>query len=409
MTSLFSKSLPCVAKDGSRVSILRDVLRYGAFSAETPETGKVASKGYLCGANNDEKHLPWPYSNTVRGSVSPAFDGDSDAFIRAHPDQTDRLQRQLKNKVKRCPVCGKNVAFTLPFCNGCGTNILNVEISFTNNVFGGFLYGIAKGPFPFSISLRYEDNSYIVFDDPLALTPYHFNCIPTSIILPDWRYLLLNPKAGLELVREMHSHSSNSVQKCISDEVKERNQTSSSKDENGYDFGISGFNYPPSQFQLHLQHMHPPFLPFQWFQFLENRHFTHNRFFPLEYVVQVLSLNEPYDVSDVTSIEDIIVYYKQRGVDYDIIHAECVNKYRRLHMQFSNYTADSFDYVCVEDTLYVHNDRGFDMIVNPTCSDVVSKDKIVLQNYGRPYTDQGKPSGSYYSFAKQPHEVRDIL
>ena len=31
---------------------------------------------------------------------------------------------------------------------------------------------------------------------------------------------------------------------------------------------IAGFNSPPSQYQLHLQFMLPPFLPFQYYQYL---------------------------------------------------------------------------------------------------------------------------------------------
>jgi hypothetical protein len=47
-------------------------------------------------------------------------------------------------QVRACPQCGKNVAFTLPFCNGCGRGLGDVEISYTNNVFTGFVYGIER-------------------------------------------------------------------------------------------------------------------------------------------------------------------------------------------------------------------------------------------------------------------------
>ena len=38
------------------------------------------------------------------------------------------------------------------------------------------------------------------------------------------------------------------------------------------------------QFQLHIQYMLPPFLPFHYVQYLEGNHMTSQRFFPLEYI-----------------------------------------------------------------------------------------------------------------------------
>ena len=47
-----------------------------------------------------------------------------------------------------------------------------------------------------TVSLRYESESYLCFDDLLQLSVAHLNCIPTSIYCPDWRLLLKNPKEG---------------------------------------------------------------------------------------------------------------------------------------------------------------------------------------------------------------------
>ena len=46
--------------------------------------------------------------------------------------------------MRKCPQCGKPVAHTLTFCNGCGRDLADVDISYTNNVFTGFAYGIEK-------------------------------------------------------------------------------------------------------------------------------------------------------------------------------------------------------------------------------------------------------------------------
>ena len=40
----------------------------------------------------------------------------------------------------------------------------------------------------------------------------------------------------------------------------------------------------------------------------------------------------------------------------------------------------------------------------PGASKVAADDKLKLQNYGRPYSDAGRPSGKYYSFSKRVGE-----
>lgn len=61
------------------------------------------------------------------------------------------------------------------------------------------------GPFPFTISMRSSEEDMIVFDDLLSLTPCHLNVIPTDVYCADWRYLLLKPKEGLEVLMKMYN------------------------------------------------------------------------------------------------------------------------------------------------------------------------------------------------------------
>ena len=112
-----------------------------------------------------------------------AFPGSVSEFVKKHSEKVDEsvLVRQSKNKVKKCVKCGKPCAFTLHNCNSCGASLKAVKISYTNNVFTGFVFGIKKGPFPFTISKRSETKDVLVFDDLLALTPAHVNCIPTNV------------------------------------------------------------------------------------------------------------------------------------------------------------------------------------------------------------------------------------
>ena len=64
----------------------------------------------------------------------------------------------------------------------------------------GFVYGVARAPFPLQISIRSQTPERLVFDDLLALSPCHLNVIPTYAHIPDWRFLLRRPAEGLKLL-----------------------------------------------------------------------------------------------------------------------------------------------------------------------------------------------------------------
>ena len=74
-----------------------------------------------------------------------------------------------------------------------GYDLTSTEISHTNNIFTSFIYGIARGPFPFTISLRSQSENILVFDDLLSLSPCHVNVIPSDVYLRDSRALFCRP------------------------------------------------------------------------------------------------------------------------------------------------------------------------------------------------------------------------
>mmetsp|Transcript_25087 Transcript_25087/g.39382 ORF Transcript_25087/g.39382 Transcript_25087/m.39382 type:complete len:139 (-) Transcript_25087:1207-1623(-) len=80
-----------------------------------------------------------------------------------------QLKEQLQNLVKKCSACGRPCGFSLTVCNACGANLPN-DLVYTHNVFTGFIFGVAKGPFPFTISMRVQTQDFLVIDDLLALT-----------------------------------------------------------------------------------------------------------------------------------------------------------------------------------------------------------------------------------------------
>ncbi|CAE7945432.1 unnamed protein product [Symbiodinium sp. KB8] len=84
-------------------------------------------------------------------------------------------------------------------CNACGASLKDVQRSFSDNIFMGFIYGIAKGKFPYKISMRAQTPDFLCFDDPLQCSSCHLNAIPTSVYCCDMRYLFTDPSRGKEL------------------------------------------------------------------------------------------------------------------------------------------------------------------------------------------------------------------
>lgn len=383
-------------------TVIEEQFRWGAFSIGE---GKYA---HFAKAKDVFAHI-----NQLTGpeiQSKPPVLGSNDDFLAKHNNSED-LQKQMKNKGKKCPNCGKIVAFTLPNCNQCGHSLKDVSISFSNNVFTAFIYGIEKGPFPFTISIRFQSPEAIVFDDLLSLASCHLNIIPTTEYIPDWRFLLKNPKKGQEILTFLFEHCWKVVKESFLSNEAWRKQNfkdgaANLSEEQLRSHVIAGFNYPPSQYQLHMQFMLPPLTPFHYFQYLIGTHYTEGRFFPIEYAKKVLALNESLPITDDTSVETIIEHFKSKGVDYHQIHAQCYARYGESHRLLSNYKREDFEAIATAEKVYQYT-SDFTLFEETDLDpkQIQAQDKLILQNYGRPYVEN-KPSGSYYKFAKQfPHDV----
>ena len=155
--------------------------------------------------------------------------------------------------------------------------------------------------------------------------------------------------------------------------------------------------------------MIPPLLPFQYYQYQRGLHYTEARFFPLSYVRAVLALDVAYDVEDDTSVEDIVAFFKARGVDYATIHADFYRAAGERHQQLARWRRDTFTGAVAFDdegnkTLLRFSDEERTMLQPVPDGDAdaaINADKMRLQNYGRPLNSDGKPSGTYYKFAKK--------
>jgi len=329
-----------------------------------------------------------------------ALDATLDDVAKLHPE----LSLCLYNDVKVCPDCSKPCAFTMTTCNNCGRDLRDVAMSKSENVFSAFLFGVKRAGkgFPYTISLRRETDHVLIFDDMLALTPCHLNGIPKTHYIPDWRFLLTSPKQALELLDRLEAELWEATQPFLQNrEFRTAIYRGSVSDEDIRKKIIVSFNFPPSQFQLHVQWVCPPLTPFQQYMTETRNHFSKGRAFPLSYVRNLLKLDERYEVTKDTDIGDIISHYAKLGVDYE---AEWTSWFDELvlpsTLTFQNWSPAEFDYV-VQDKV-AHSFEVVDGKVklgsphaDVDCAKVQAADKTAMQNYGRPYTAEGKPIGTY--------------
>jgi len=348
----------------------------------------------------------FPHVDVRLEKRDPAFDSSIDEF-RKHHEGDEALLARLKNKVKVCS-CGKPCAVTMPTCNSCGS-ALDVNITFNDNVFMAFIYGIKCSKFPLMISIRAQTPSFLCFDDMLSLSPCHLNAIPTSTYIPDLRYLFKEPAAGLKLINDLFDIAAQAALDQFWGDEAFRNKVFAGKPvpssrEEVLEYSACGMNFPPSMYQLHLQFIHYPMLPFQFNMARKQQHWHHGRFYSLEYLRAALACGDQVkmDVHENTELSSIMNIVSAAGVHYDTFHRDLMEKNRWMQEHFSSWSEDDFECCVVND--HVFDNRQLVSGADP--KDIQAADKKALENYGRPHVD-GKPTGlTYYSHAKKPDEVK---
>jgi len=393
---------------------------------ESPVSGSGASAGtYLAKLRAEVPHSDRPRSDASE-DICPRH-ATIEEFRELHHGN-EKVQTRLRNTVKVCAQCGKACAHTLNACNSCGASLAGVPCTYTDNVFMGFVYGIGKGRFPYKISVRKQTTDLLCFDDPLSMAVVHLNAIPTDVYIPDCRYLFTDPTRGLALVDKLLGAAATVAMEqywslpsfrekfFAGESVPSPTEIAS--------IALCGMNYPPSMYQLHLQFIHPPLLPFHFSQTLRNEHFHHGRFLPFEYLREALALGERarMTVKEDTTLQDIMCRLKELGVDYDAAHSSMMKRCQLLQKRFSPWRVDDFAYQVMDGNVFQarrpdeasspasevarrEEDASLLEAMPDESAAVIQKaDTEALQNYGRPYVN-GKPSGTYYMFPKDPSEV----
>jgi hypothetical protein len=325
----------------------------------------------------------------------PLFKGTLDEFAVANAGDV-ALLRHLKNNVKKCGACGKVCGNTMTSCNGCSSE-LPQETTHSHNIFMGFVYGVAKAPFPLTISVRKQTEELLVLDDLLQLSPCHLNVVPTTQYIPNWMFLLRHPRAGLALLQKLEDAAWACVLEQFVRHPPWRNkylrpagvEALATLDELRSHV-VFGCNFPPSQFQLHLQCIMMPWTPANYQHYHDQLHLTPGRYFPLEYIKRVLTLDERVEVTLETPVERVLAHFDAR-VPYKEMHAASYARCGQSHRLLANWKPEDFA-ARVTGEAVVGSDKSK--------KDLLAADKATLQSYGRPYTAEGRPTGTFYRYAR---------
>lgn len=269
----------------------------------------------------------------------------------------------LSQPTLRCPSCNKANAPCLTVCSSCGSSALVEEgrRELAPNVMSRFCVGRAPCP------LVWSDPEFLVIDENSPKSDLHLMALPTKALLPDWRYLLQRPKAGLRLLKDMERRLAHAIL-LRKDAREERNQPcgplelfrhasarrlgmqkdpderlvrAGDKEVSAHSFpqGALSFSWPPSMNHLHLSFAAAPWLP-KKAALLERGRGQEGtgvldlyRHWPLVYVEEILERAaasaddgaEPAWFGSMLELGDgrelAAFFEKKFGVSYELVHA----------------------------------------------------------------------------------------
>eukprot|EP01059_Diplonema_ambulator_P007871 TRINITY_DN17396_c0_g1_i1.p1 TRINITY_DN17396_c0_g1~~TRINITY_DN17396_c0_g1_i1.p1 ORF type:complete len:412 (+),score=57.59 TRINITY_DN17396_c0_g1_i1:106-1236(+) len=305
---------------------------------------------------------------------------------------------QMVNYVRKCQGCGKPNAKTLKVCNACGDPLPD-EVTTTPNLFSCIMYGFdAVG-----LSIRHQDENTLVIDDLLALSPCHINAIWTRDWIPDARFLFRDPAKAREIVATMRRACETAFKENFAGRSEFVKAFVKDPPADLLDLVACGFNTPPSQYQLHLQFIMMPMIPFQAAQLAKGVHFTKFRFCPVNYILEGLQAAEKagglgFEITLDTPMEAIIDRLSELGISYEDHWTAAYKRYTTAQESHGNWSPENFATTLCESSPEADVKKA------------ETADRLLLQSYGRPYNEEGFPAaGNHYKYAKQPGEVKEFV
>lgn len=320
----------------------------------------------------------------------------SSPTFRGPLEDLEQYGFDIWNEAKVCDECGKSCAGMLSLCNGCNAK-LSTNLTKTPNALLAFTYGVQyignrENPRCAKFSLRYQDEKSFAFDDMMSRTPMHLCCVPSDVIR-DVKDLLSRENA-LEIISTLEEAGWRGIEASLTPEWLAMVNLPLSRIR---ELLMCGFNGAPSQFQLHLHVKVPPLLPEDMFLTQQGSRFTYRRWLPLEYVkacaairpIPVLGPND--DICD--------VFDKLGDFNYDTMMKAAVERYVSASEEANLWREDWFTHRVIDGKVIDAHGKEAD----GSLGDWVMRDKLAMQNFGRPFVN-GKPEPiNFYGYAPKVH------
>lgn len=389
------------------------------FLTDTINTRNLRAQLHIL---RDLQQLANKFPNIEKIEQLPAMDSEKPNYVHALvtqiPDSNinkQKLLQQLFNTARVCWCCSKPLGPSVETCNRCSANQKTpdndkskVVAKYTKCVSGTipssndeiknyissnlvlFLYRFSYGDSPnalfnndnYKLLLSHpflnRDKDILVYDDALKLAYVHLNAIPFNMWIPDIAMLFSNPQEGQKLIEKLHGA-------CVENALNiilEKNPTLISQIDKVRDaillYGMAGFNYPPSENQLHLQFLVLPFLSTEFtkmeqkVELTKKAHFTKNRFVFYDHLYEALTLaitNEPFRQlmmgKGITDANNMVLFPPIKGQNISVKKAQqYFNKYYELmrYTSAGSPVADNVTYdINIENWFkFVVNDRNGD-------------------------------------------------
>ena len=148
---------------------------------------------------------------------------------------------------------------------------------------------------------------------------------------------------------------------------------------------VCGCNFPPSQFQLHLQFFLMPWLPSHYKAFTDGA-LPRRRWFPLKYIKGLLSLNQPMAVELDTSLDEIFEVFDSQ-LSYDDAFDQEVARVAASHKALANWRPADFAAAVDGDAVVQGSVPD-----GQTAKELLDADRKLLHSSG--------PVKTYYKFAR---------
>jgi hypothetical protein len=232
--------------------------------------------------------------------------------------------------------------------------------------------------------------------------------------------LFLNPSRGIEIIDSLFEKATRAATEMLKVEGFCRKFLSSDALELLHAMGpdkfirrfvFSGFNYPPSQCQLHLQFILPPYVPYHAVLLAEGKHSDKDRFFTYDFLrnclQKMVEKQKRILVGEIDSMigRELVKYIQDRlDVDYYKSYHESLARHRDNDKFLGNWTRSDFKYVVVDKRIVfpvevLDGEQLVPLDMKP--AEIQARDKDAITSYG-------KGTGlQYYSFAKEPDQVED--